>query len=393
MPFLIRFIHSLTSWKGLLVESLWILSWACSWLVPETLLSSTFSVESPSPHQVFQRDRSDSGMMHVEGIFDDGLDGRPALEWSWVMEAQSSEWKDLEITPNGRRFSVSVRLPAGGWYLLRFRHSQNPEYIVEIHPVGIGEIFVVAGQSNSANHGEVSLAPLSDRVVAKADQHWQLARDPQPGASGRGGSFMPPLGDALAQALGVPIGFVACGIGATSVREWLPQGDTFPEPPTLLGRVRQLEDGRWQSRGEAFEVLMARMRSMGPKGFRAVLWHQGESDANQKDPRCTLPGNLYAQYLKRVIRQSQSEMQWAIPWFVAQASYHVPGDEASTDIRRAQASLWKSGVALQGPDTDALKGPLRESNGQGVHFSREGLHAHAAAWAQCLLPWIQSTLN
>ena len=115
MPFLIRFIHSLTSWKGLLVESLWILSWACSWLVPETLLSSTFSVESPSPHQVFQRDRSDSGMMHVEGIFDDGLDGRPALEWSWVMEAQSSEWKDLEITPNGRRFSVSVRLPAGGW--------------------------------------------------------------------------------------------------------------------------------------------------------------------------------------------------------------------------------------------------------------------------------------
>ena len=49
--------------------------------------------------------------------------------------------------------------------------------------------------------------------------------------------------------------------------------------------MRQLEDGRWQSRGEAFEVLMARMRSMGPKGFRAVLWHQGESDANQKDPK------------------------------------------------------------------------------------------------------------
>ena len=94
-----------------------------------------------------------------------------------------------------------------------------------------------------------------------------------------------------------------------------------------------------------------------------------------------------------MIRQSQSELQWAIPWFVAQASYHVPGDEASPDIRRAQASLWKSGVALQGPDTDALKGSLRESNGQGVHFSREGLHAHAAAWAQCLLPWIHSTLN
>ena len=130
---------------------------------------------------------------------------------------------------------------------------------------------------------------------------------------------------------------------------------------------------------------MARMRT---KGFRVVLWHQDESDVNQKDPSRKLPGNLYAQYLRQVIRQSQCEMQWALPWFVAQASYHVLVDEASPDILRAQASLWKSGVALQGPDTDALKVPLRESNGQGVHFSREGLYAHAAASAQYLLLWI-----
>ena len=198
MPFLTRLIHTLPRWKGLLVESLWILSWASSWLVPETLLSSTCSAESPSPHQVFQRDRSDSGMMHFEGIFDDEFNGRPALECSWVMEAQSSEWKVLEITPYGRRFSGSARMPAGGWYLLRFRHPQNPEHIVEIHLVGIGEILLVAGKSNSANHGEVSLVPSSDRVVAKADQHWQLAHDPQPGCSGRGSSFMLPLGDASA---------------------------------------------------------------------------------------------------------------------------------------------------------------------------------------------------
>ena len=156
MPFLTRLIHALPRWKGLLVESLRILSWASSWLVPETLLSSTCSVESPSSHQVFQRDRSDSGMMHVEGIFDDEFDGRSALECSWVMEAQSSEWKVMEITPNGRRFSGSARMPDGGWYLLRFRHPQNPEHIVEIHPVGIREILLVAGKSNSANHGEVS---------------------------------------------------------------------------------------------------------------------------------------------------------------------------------------------------------------------------------------------
>ena len=35
------------------------------------------------------------------------------------------------------------------------------------------------------------------------------------------------------------------------------------------------------------------------------------------------------------------------PALIAQASYHVPGDEASPDIRAAQASLWKSGLALE----------------------------------------------
>jgi len=35
------------------------------------------------------------------------------------------------------------------------------------------------------------------------------------------------------------------------------------------------------------------MQLVGPRGFRAVLWHQGESDANQKDPTRTLPGLQY----------------------------------------------------------------------------------------------------
>jgi hypothetical protein len=35
------------------------------------------------------------------------------------------------------------------------------------------------------------------------------------------------------------------------------------------------------------------MRPLGHNGFRAVLWHQGESDANQKDTTRTLAGKLY----------------------------------------------------------------------------------------------------
>jgi hypothetical protein len=91
-----------------------------------------------------------------------------------------------------------------------------------------------------------------------------------------------------------------------------------------------------------------------------------------------------------VIQESRRRIGWEPPWFVAQVSYHVPGDEASADIRAAQASLWQEGIALEGPDSDALKGPLRDSGGKGVHFSGPGLREHGKRWADKVGAWIAS---
>jgi hypothetical protein len=188
----------------------------------------------------------------------------------------------------------------------------------------------------------------------------------------------------------VPVGFVACGVGSTSVREWLPKGTKFPNPPTLESRVTLLSSGEWESKGAIFAIFTARMKQLGPHGFRAVLWHQGESDANQKDATRTLPGKLYREHLEKIIRDSRREIGWEAPWFVAQASYHGPSDEGSPDIRGAQASLWKDGIALEGPNTDALTGDFRENGGQGVHFSAKGLREHAARWVEKVLPWLET---
>jgi hypothetical protein len=77
---------------------------------------------------------------------------------------------------------------------------------------------------------------------------------------------------------------------------------------------------------------------------------------------------------------------------VARVSYHVPGDEASPEIRAGQKALWDTGLAHEGPDTDALKGELRENNGMGVHFSGEGLRKHALLWFGKLEPWLETRL-
>lgn len=353
------------------------------------LLAIELKLLSPSDYQVVQRSTLARGTLRIVGQLTQNATEGSIVE-ARLFNSAEADWQRLDARISERVISASMEVPAGGWNRLEVRISHNQvEYARDsVEHVGIGEVFVIAGQSNSANHGEQKQTPKSGRVVSLNKTTWQIANDPQPGASGTNGSFMPAFGDALVEKLNVPVGMVACGIGATSVREWLPRGSSFPNPPTLVGRVEQSPSGEWTSKGDAFDILVAKMKLLGPNGFRAVLWHQGESDANQKDPTRTLPGKLYRQYLEKIIRESRHAAGWEMPWFVAQATYHIPGDEEWPDIRDAQASLWKDKIALEGPDTDALKGELRERNGLGVHFSEAGLRAHGKKWADRVLPWI-----
>lgn len=341
----------------------------------------------PLDFHMSQRTKRNTGTIPISGEFSGLISGDDCFV---DVRKDGGLWKRLPAAWSGSTFTAKVEFPAGGWYFLDVQISglQGVLGMVSVEHIGVGDIFVVAGQSNSANHGEERQRVQSGKVVHYDGKVWKVANDPQPGASGDMGSFLPALGDALVARFGVPVGFIACGIGASSVREWLPAGSTFPNPPTIESRVRHLPDGRWESKGEAYTMFISRMSAAGKDGFRAVLWHQGESDANQADASRTLAGKLYQEYLTLLIRKTRKDIGWNAPWFVALVSYHVPGDEGSEDIRNAQASVWKDRTALQGPDSDALKGSFRDSGGKGVHFSGAGLREHAARWFEKVAPWL-----
>ncbi len=354
----------------------------------------SLKLNAPLDYQVVQRSSAGKGTLKIAGEVLPSSTNVTALEVN-IQSANPSEWRKLAAQFDGGMFSGETEAPAGGWYRVAVRVLSGDTVLAEssVEHVGVGEVFVVAGQSNAANHGAEKQTTKTGLAAAFDGRAWRLANDPQPGASGTGGSFLPPFGDAIAERFDVPVGFIACGIGATSVREWLPKGTVFPNPPTIESRVAKRPGGEWESKGEAFAMFTRRMKQLGPRGFRAVLWHQGESDANQQDTTRTLPGRLYRAYLEQVVRESRRVIGWDAPWFVAQVSYHVPGDESSPDIRAAQASLWKDGVALEGPDSDALKGEFRDTGGKGVHFSGPGLREHAARWVEKVAPWLEQQLK
>ncbi len=360
--------------------------------------SVKLNLTSPQEYQVFQRKTKILGELRIAGTVTLTSPETQAPEKLEVRVLGSplegklrSEWQPLPFDPHAPAFRSALSVPAGGWYRVEVRAVRKGVGLATavIEHAGVGEVFVIAGQSNSANHGEEKQTNATGMVVTFTGTRWQLANDPQPGASGAGGSFLPAFGDALHTRLKVPVGLVATGVGATSVREWLPRGSRLANLPTLTGHVITTGPGQWESDGSIFARFIARMEPLGSLGFHAVLWHQGESDANQSDPKRTLSGRFYREYLQRLIGETRRAIGWDVAWFVAQASYHTPVDTGSVEIRSAQRSLWHQERVLPGPDTDALTGEFRDSGGQGVHFSGKGLREHGRRWAELVGDWLE----
>lgn len=368
------------------VTSVLAVSFSCS-------RASEFLLNSPSEYQVFQRRPSNSAPLILRGTTP--APGRVAVrvQGKSVRGPYDSGWIQVESTGGTPQFSTTITTPAGGWYEVtaRFGEAAGEPREIRVSHVGVGEVFVGAGQSNSTNYGEERQTPKSDRVVTFDGSVWRIASDPQPGTfdhSG-GGSFWPSLGDALVDALGVPVGFAVTGNGATSVLQWQPRGTRLGIRPTAYGFVKPVGTNRWECDGALFDHLAKRIQSFGPHGIRAVLWHQGESDANQPNPTPRrISQSEYGAALETLIQEQRRAAGWEIPWFVALVSYHVPDDVGSGTIRDAQIELWRRGVALAGPDTDALQGDYRDSGGKGVHFSGKGQRAHGQLWARQVLEWM-----
>jgi hypothetical protein len=262
------------------------------------------------------------------------------------------QWQALQLKED-RTFDGAVPAAASGWYKLEVKALQGDKPVAEtaVDHVGVGEVFVLSGQSNSTNCSPDKLKQQSGMVPTLSGDGCRLTDDPQPGVHDNtgGGSPWPAFGDAMYEKYKVPIGIASTGHAGTSVNQWQPGG-------------------------ELFKHLMTRIGQLGKGGFRAVLWHQGESDVN-------MPADEYAKKMGNLIQGSKKEAGWDFPWFVAQVSYQNPYNPSFPSVRAGQKKLWDTGVAQEGPDTDTLAGDNRDNNGAGIHLSAKGLRAHGKMWA------------
>jgi len=269
----------------------------------------------------------------------------PNQPWMAFLPGQANELWESEI-----------EIPAGGWYRLQLRCATSTRTIesAAVEPIGVGEVFLIAGQSNAGGYsdGRMLIDDPQQRVVAYNIKtgEWAVANDPQPNA-GPGGSIWPPMCNALVSVLDVPIGMVNVAVDSTSSSQWLPGDNLFPLLAKAARTIRQ---------------------------FRAVLWQQGESDVIGKTTTVD-----YVDHLTTIRTALENEAGVHAPWLLAKSTFHPtvyndPVHEAQ--IRDAIDILWKTSGFLPGPDTDILAGSNRGGPNSRRHFTAEGQKHAGLMW-------------
>jgi Secretion system C-terminal sorting domain/Carbohydrate esterase, sialic acid-specific acetylesterase len=344
---------------------------------------SQIQISFPLSRMVFQRDNSNNGTIPITGYYQQALDKIEARVVPMQGGTQTG-WQTILNNPQGGWYSGSLTVQ-GGWYQLEVRGVLNGNVVVnnDIQRVGVGEVFLVAGQSNGRgwlNYGAAGAADDRVNCVNYFNGNGSNSGLPQPSFQkldvnanvspyGLSAWCWGRLGDLIASRYNVPVMFYNAAWDGTIVKSWKDSknGGTAVIPWT---------GGNYPAGQPYGNMRLALNYYASMSGVRAVLWQHGESDNELR----TSSANYIAD-LQAVIAQSRSDYGKNVGWVVARDSYAGPNFGTSSTIINAQNTvIGSTGNVFSGPSTDGIQIPRPD----GVHFQNQGLIDAANAWNSAL---------
>lgn len=315
--------------------------------------SVPFTFTAPLERQVVQRHPSTQlGTIPIAGVTAAGLSAIARATPVDGFSGTQTAWQFVSVTTGEVDGSIEA-LP--GWYTVEIKvYGSSGQYLSNATSdvVGVGDVFITAGQSNAANYAEplnVSV-PVSPIVVCRGiapGDTWRVAVDPQPTAGGTHSSPWPLLGDLIVDETSFPVAFVSVAVPNTAIADWTPGSANFDKIIAALG---------------LFE---------GPNGFKALLWDQGENDAAISTTQLA-----YATALISIVTEVRDLAGWEVPCGIATATH--PNEATGAGVIAAQEEVSEYAGCFPGADTDSLDNTFRYDN---VHFNTTtGTPAVAELW-------------
>ena len=372
------------------------------------LTYAQLTITFPATRAVFQRDNANQTTLYMGGTFTDCLDQVEARVVPRVAgQGTATGWAVIQVAPNGGQFYGSI-VVSGGWYNLEVRGilAGNATGTSTVERVGVGEVFLVAGQSNATggdglpngpsatddrvnsvnfqnfNSNNGTVQPYSD-VQLPCPEFVHLDAEVKTAPFGNYAWCWGIFGDSLAKRLNVPIMIFNAGWAGSAMYNW--QESIDPNAITVS------TFGNPYPRGLPFGHLrLALNYYIAQQGYRAVLWHQGEADNFIENSR-----EGYRNGLRSIIQASRSlSGKPNLAWVVARASRFTkdgvsrlwqPVIDAQNDVIGVNGNDPNLVLphVFPGPQTDPLEGPAFRTP-DNVHFTGNGLVVLAQVWVASL---------
>ncbi len=372
----------------ILIGLFWCVPWLC-W--------GQLQVSFPSSRMVLQRSNANTASMHITGYYTVQLSRIEARLLARDGQGTNTDWATIQSNPQGGVYGGDL-LARGGWYNLEVRGivNEQPVGLAVVERVGVGEVFLVAGQSNAQGIYiyetglQVSAPGAGNDRVNCVNFYTESQSDPPLPVFSHidGGSNLAPggrtgwcwgvLGDLLSQRLNVPVLFMNAGWAATTLENWQ---ESYTTGTTFNGYT-----GQPLPPGQPYANLRTALRAYtNMLGIRAVLWHQGEADnrLNTFFPS-TYSSAAYASRLLALINQSRQDSGKPIAWVVARASYDDQFKSNPNILAGQNTVIANTPNVYAGPNTDGIQIPRNRGASDGVHFDAAGMVDVANAWNNSL---------
>lgn len=319
---------------------------------------SQITITNINSYQVFQRTGTGNADIPIEGTYS----GTPeSIEARWN---NSDVWTTLSID-DAETFSGTLVNQSQGQGTLEVRFSNDPLIESSIEYVGVGDIFIIAGQSNASGRGltlNTYSHPSLKATLFGNDDLWKELSDASDSHIDQvdevsidyiaAGSVWPLIATDIMEVENVPVAFIPTAQGGTRIIQWQPSAD-HSDPLTLYGSMNR------------------RINAVGGK-IKGILFFQGESDAQMNTTQMD-----YEDLLNNYVNTVASDFPGVsvIVGQIGQANF----DELDA-IRSAQINVANSNInAYIGPATYDIN--LSDEEGDTLHYKSDNdIQEFARRW-------------
>lgn len=215
---------------------------------------------APMSYQIYQRDENNKAEIKIKG--------KTENETFVSVDINGTE---ESVTVSGNEFEYTKTLDTG---LYDITVTSNKGEVAKYEKVGIGDVWVAAGQSNMTDMGAVTddFSPEDDdpinenmHIIYAEDCTWQQMSHP----AGEGRFFktgvrtspVTSFAREISEKENVPIGVVQTSVGGTNIWQW-------------IDGIRNDANS-----GYLFNALKSCFDKMPSKNIKGILWYQGCNDA------------------------------------------------------------------------------------------------------------------